>query len=698
MKPNRWRIPMTGAVLASVLSVSAVGCVVTGFDLNMESMARVAAVCGFASLFCALCFRLKRGGSLLLCLAALIFGYLWHRGVAAEEIYGLICRISYVYNGAYGWGVLNLTEGSWDSGLADYPMTILGVLIAMAVSRAVCRGKSSIPPMIVSLAPLTLCFVVTDTVPDEGYLFALMTGIVLLLLTGSVRRDDIGQGSRLIALTALPVMLAMALLFLAIPQEGYVNRSKEIQERILSWVEGIPQMMESTVEDLTLNLQGSEQQQINLRNVGARIQQTYAVMDVTAERSGMLYLRGQDYDTYSGIGWSAASNRTETFVYESGAAETVTISTRSLWDILYLPYYPAGETTLTGGMMANEDDLQSYTVTRSVLPDSWRENIPAGGDDETADVQFFGSTAERLRYVTLPGETELGAQAILKDILPEGASRAETAEAIAAYVRSSAEYDLATHRMPSGETDFALWFLEDSQTGYCVHFATAAAVLLRAADIPARYVTGYLAEAKAGETVTVTAGNAHAWAEYFEPDLGTWVVLEATPADELEEEASVAATKAEETVPPEPETPSPPAQAEETAIVPTQEDAQQKPAVDFRWLGRLAKNLLIAAVMLCAIALQRTLRLILRHRARGRGSENARAMACWRETELLAKLLKEEPPEELELLAQKAKFSQHALSEEELYDFAKYRDAARKRLREKPWYLRLIYQYIFAAF
>ena len=65
----------------------------------------------------------------------------------------------------------------------------------------------------------------------------------------------------------------------------------------------------------------------------------------------------------------------------------------------------------------------------------------------------------------------------------------EKAEKIGDYVRASARYDLNPSRIGEGETDFALWFLEDAAAGYCVHFATAAAVLLRAAVIEALCVS-----------------------------------------------------------------------------------------------------------------------------------------------------------------------------------------------------------------
>ena len=59
-----------------------------------------------------------------------------------------------------------------------------------------------------------------------------------------------------------------------------------------------------------------------------------------------------------------------------------------------------------------------------------------------------------------------------------GLSVEEMAAAIADYVRQSASYDLMTDRMPADQTDFAIWFLEEGTTGYCVHFATAATMLL----------------------------------------------------------------------------------------------------------------------------------------------------------------------------------------------------------------------------
>lgn len=704
MKRERMVTFLISAVLAFGLSVSAVGCMVTGFELDLESLTSLFWICGFASLLCSFLFLWKWGGAVILLPAALLSGYLWHKGIAAEQIFALLNRISHTYNNAYGWGVFQLTESIAP---ADYPLAIIGCLIAISASHTLCRGHGTLLTLLLSAAPLASCLVVTDTVPEEGYLLVLMAGLILLILTGGVRQDSVTQGNRLTVMAALPVILALSALFRTIPQEGYVNQSKEFQEKLLSAAENIPQLVESAVEEVSTNIQGGEQQDVDLKNLGARPRYTYPVMEVTADSGGTLYLRGQDYDSYTGTGWAASSHRAEEFLCDGESAGNVTIQTRSRKKLLYFPYYPADGVLLVGGSMANEGKSAEYTFSRTDLPDNWRElaqEITPDDDGEihltSLELQAFGSTAERLRYVTLPGETRIRAQNILDSILPENASRLEIADTIGDYVRTSAAYDLNTGRMPSSEADFALWFLSESDTGYCVHFATAAVVLLRAADIPARYVTGYMVEAKAGQTVTVTAGNAHAWAEYYVPQLGTWVVLEATPSDELQEEATPAATQESTTPAPLPDSADAPTLPETSvpreSTMPAIPEAPSAPAITP--LANWVKGLLALAGLLFLVIMQRSLRLTVRKKIQRRGEANAQALARWKESELLSRLLKQEPPEDLVGLAQKAKFSQYTLTTEELLRFDSYQRACRQQLKKQTWYKQLLYQYVWAVY
>ncbi|MFC5472708.1 transglutaminase TgpA family protein [Paraherbaspirillum soli] len=74
-------------------------------------------------------------------------------------------------------------------------------------------------------------------------------------------------------------------------------------------------------------------------------------------------------------------------------------------------------------------------------------------------------------------------------------------------------------------------FLFSSRAGFCEHYASAFVVLMRAAGIPARVVTGY----QGGEInsvdgmMTVRQSDAHAWSEVWLPPRG-WVRIDPTAA------------------------------------------------------------------------------------------------------------------------------------------------------------------------
>ncbi len=74
-------------------------------------------------------------------------------------------------------------------------------------------------------------------------------------------------------------------------------------------------------------------------------------------------------------------------------------------------------------------------------------------------------------------------------------------------------------------------FLFGTRSGFCEHYASAFTVLMRAAGIPARVVTGYLGgEANPlGDHMTVRQSEAHAWSEIWLEDRG-WVRVDPTGA------------------------------------------------------------------------------------------------------------------------------------------------------------------------
>ena len=72
-------------------------------------------------------------------------------------------------------------------------------------------------------------------------------------------------------------------------------------------------------------------------------------------------------------------------------------------------------------------------------------------------------------------------------------------------------------------------FLFDHQRGFCEHFAAAFVVLVRAADVPARVVTGYQGGERnpVDDTWVIRQSDAHAWAEVWLEGRG-WVRIDPT--------------------------------------------------------------------------------------------------------------------------------------------------------------------------
>lgn len=108
------------------------------------------------------------------------------------------------------------------------------------------------------------------------------------------------------------------------------------------------------------------------------------------------------------------------------------------------------------------------------------------------------------------------------------------AEYVAGVLKGRFEYSKKPGRIPSGE-DPVVYFLTDGKKGYCTHFASAGAMILRMLGIPARYVSGYRVDyssikedSNGNYTASVTDSDAHAWVEVYLNDIG-WVPVEMTP-------------------------------------------------------------------------------------------------------------------------------------------------------------------------
>ncbi len=96
------------------------------------------------------------------------------------------------------------------------------------------------------------------------------------------------------------------------------------------------------------------------------------------------------------------------------------------------------------------------------------------------------------------------------------------------WIRDQFAYTLETPLLGRHSVDE---FLFDQQAGFCEHFSSAFVVLMRAAGIPARVVTGYVGGSRNayGGYWLVLRSDAHAWAEVWLEGRG-WVRVDPTAA------------------------------------------------------------------------------------------------------------------------------------------------------------------------
>lgn len=709
MKLDRWITALQAAALAFVISFGAASAFVTAFALPLDNSQSLWMACAAASALCALLYRFRHGGAVLLILGALGAWYLQGQKTALQQLLQLIHRISYVYNSAYRTGYLQLAGGAWNEGHGDWPVCIWGVLIAAAAAGSVSRGWPSELPLLIAAVPLAACFVVTDTPPAPWCLMCLIFGLLLLIFTARVRLNNPSQGNRLTFLCAGPMALALAAVMLAVPPDSYVNQSAQVRAQLAQWVRDVPQSLENIeIPQPLQNFYTETSEMVNLGIMDAWNHSSSPVMYIQTDVGGTLYLRGQDYDKYNGFSWTPTSGRAEQFSCPGERLGNVSIETVDRLRRMYLPYYPERGISLVGGKVENTGLYNQYHFARAGLPGDLYTLLEAGSDSDYSPQE---------QYLALPKRSRERLYQIAQPLVQGADSATRKAERIASFVRSSAVYDQQTPRMDQDAGDFALWFLEESDRGYCVHFATAAVALLRSVGVEARYVTGYMVWAQGGQRTVVTGENAHAWAEYYEPRLSMWLPLEATPSAgqpqrQPQQQPQQQLPEPQPTLPAPtptqpPQFPQPPAPTQ--APTQSQQSGQSEqlrqpdsPSPEevspfAQWLADTLKMALALALIWAVLRLQRLLRMRLRQYWQRRGSPNAQALARWREVARLSQLLKRKPPEELKELALKAKFSQHTLTSEELLQFDGAIWKARRSLARENPLKRLMYKYIYAV-
>jgi transglutaminase-like putative cysteine protease len=250
-----------------------------------------------------------------------------------------------------------------------------------------------------------------------------------------------------------------------------------------------------------------------------------------------IYLRGTVKDFYEGNSWSKTKKNSlqfdsdsiislpfddiETYSKEIRVThQNLITSTIFAPNTLYKVHYN------TGKYSVDQDDEAFFSRT-IVKKDKYvvQSEMPYV---DASQLRKQKATLELEVYKQLPDNISKRVRQLALDITSKYNNDYDKAKAIEKYLRSNYKYTLSPSEVPVG-SEFVDYFLFEGKEGYCTYFATSMAVLLRAADIPCRYVEGFLAKYESSNTRNIPGTDAHAWVEVNFGPYG-WLTFEATSA------------------------------------------------------------------------------------------------------------------------------------------------------------------------
>ncbi len=721
MKAEKITSCLITAAVAFCMSFGGAVCVATGLELKAH-IPLLALGCLLAALIPAVAYSIPKGGRVLMAGSALALVFLLTDQNFMHQLMDICRQAVTLYSQAYSFPVPEVLQQARANSHLLPLLVVAGVVSVVAAWIMLHRFPAALA-VFTAVLPLVSCFVVTDTVPQVWCLVLWLFGIAMLMLTQAVRVRNPHTANRLTGMLAAPLLLVLTLLAMVVPEKDFQPPlSQKRVDYALNWLVGrIPFIGQTSDGQLVLNFGGDLESEVALSELDDWDSSESVVCEITPDWSGKIYLRIRDYDVYTGTEWESSS-RTESL---SPPPYLLTDSMRNI-DIrilgnrsqMLVPYYADQILTLEDGNVLHDRSQREYSFTVVPLGTDWKTQWRYGARD-------YSIPTPSKDYLELPVQTSEAAGQILSQIGDlSGMDTVSSAEAIAGYVRNVARYSHKVDTMPDDRDDFAIWFLEEADRGYCVHFATATTVLLRANGIPARYVEGYTCNAKAGRVNPVQQNKAHAWVEYFVEGAG-WVMLDATPGQE--ERPTVEPTKpTESTNSPSTEHTEPsqkPSIPVEQPTEGTKPSTAPKPTVtpgpagtgtdtgggttvpseapDFtmpRWLVRILLGLAIGAGALAVIVGQWALRRYRKLRRLAGGTPNDRVVARYREACRIGKAVKVPVPETLSALANKAKFSPHTLTREELAAANTAFANHFALLDEGRWYQKLLWRFLFALY
>ena len=620
--------------------------------------------------------------------------------------------------------------------------------LALLLGWAVVRSRRWWVVLILTLPPL-LPGLLADLYPDWLPFMALAVCWCVMLLT-SLCRWAAPSGRGKLTLTVLPaVALVLALITALFPREGYTrpvwarqaeNNLLNLSNRLTDYFSRWDGPFKTTVTYV------GAAEEADLAHAGPLNYTGRTVLRVTSDYGGWMYLRGSSLAVYEDGVWKALPGGT----YEAYQAEhemeisplylpamqeqdgspvyTVTVdNVGAVGACVYAPYFLLPQDAEVSGMLpvgdaylARREGQWTHTMT---FVDRYPQ-IDVGdyrpGDGGGETVIIYGRDAENFivhdsgrpaqsaasayagyvydNYLDVPENLRETLELSTRHFFLDGSYSGSyssvypllLAEQFSSYLETLCQYDDRAPAAPGG-VDPVYYFLTESHRGYCMHYASAVTLMLRAAGIPARYVSGFAAEILPNRQTDVPDRAAHAWVEVWIDGFG-WYPVEVTPTDAFDWMDQSGILDPDDPFTDIPEPTLPPTEPPEPTDAPDQPTPSQpgggddldgpdrdESGPDFTALFPVFKGAVqVIGVLLLIWSVQFCVKRFRARRMAG-ADTNRSALVCYGYLCRLERWGGKIDARAVEL-AQKARFSQHTLTREELGCLRDLMDRERTRL------------------
>ncbi|MBR1457000.1 MAG: transglutaminase domain-containing protein [Oscillospiraceae bacterium] len=483
---------------------------------------------------------------------ALYAAYRFYDANPSVQLVDLFDRITAVYyQNVYAPG----SSYAYASAVQSHALVLvfLAFLLAAYLASSLTSRVGRVPLTLLGVIPLSGACLSVNGSPSALTMLAFVLFLTLLVVSGNAYLEKSAAWRSFFAVL-LPAALLLSILLLIYSPDRYrydeedIARSQRVDRLSADLSRWLGEKLTDTDEEhvqylsvdpaLITDAPSVVQPQTGWGEIGMDLDLSRVfdpsvlgktVLYATADADGTVYLRMLSYGDYTGTAWRLAEEPAPESSL-SFAAASITgqpgaqrhrLSVRTDQPLPYLacPYYL--DQAENGDVSVPAAGLTGYELSYLTL----------GGDLSSLHVPTPARSAEEAYreyahayYTRLPDSTARELRTICADAgLLVGAP--DLIQRVASFVQSTVAYDLFAAPFPSD--DYAVYFLTQADSGYCIHFATAAAALYRTLGIPARVTVGYLLDAQRGAEIEVTEADAHAWVEVYQDGLG-WLPVEVT--------------------------------------------------------------------------------------------------------------------------------------------------------------------------